>query len=122
MNKDMKGLKTNLDLMDQTFMTLKKNAKFRMDRQFFEGILQRDKDSIFESIETMSTIEHKKRNKHSFYMKDYVSHQEIGYAKIAWLNDIEIEFNNKFIPNSMLPINPNSKYIDEMENYIHQNN
>ncbi len=114
MNKDYSGLSKNIIIMESTFMTLKRNSVFENDFKFFKGLLAKDKDLIFESLNTMLTKEHKKRNRHCFYMKDIVSHPVIGYAKISWINDIEIEFDNKLIHNALLPINPNNSYLNEI--------
>lgn len=107
---DEKGLSENLDIMESVFLRLKKNQPLLPDYDFFRGILTKNKDKIYESIVYLSTKAHKKRNRHSYYLKDVVSQPGAGFAKIAWMNEIELEFDNELIPNSLLPIAPLSVY------------
>lgn len=85
---------------------------------FFKGILDRDKDAIFDSITRLATKEHKRRNKNSYYMKTLISQPAMGYAKIAWINGFEVEFDSPLISNDLLPIKPSKDYQNKIQPYI----
>lgn len=114
MNKDYKGLKENLKIMDNVFLKMKKNALLKIDYDFFKGILDKNKDLIFESINTLANKEHKKRNRDSAFYKDLVSQPAMGYAKIAWVNGYELEFDSTLIHNELLPFKPNKNYTNQV--------
>ncbi len=114
---DLDGLSLNLKIMETVFLKMKKNAVFKTDYDFFSGILEHNKDKVFGAINILSTKEHKTRNKNSFYMKDIVSQPASGYAKIAWINGLEIEFDNDLIPNQLLPMSPLSNYPNKIKEY-----
>lgn len=117
MNKDYDGLNSNLKLMQSIFLKFKKNQVFKTDFDFFDGISNDNKDKVFKSINRLATLEHKKRNKNSYYMKDLISQPAAGYAKIAWINGLELEFENQLIPNELLPIKPLINYENKIQEY-----
>lgn len=117
MNRDEEGLGANLDIMENVTLKLKKHAALKVDYDFFKGILERDKDAIFTAINTLSTKDHKKRNSQSRYMKDIISQPAIGYAKIAWINEFELEFDSPRIFNDLLPVRPLKNYKNEIQPY-----
>lgn len=117
MAKDIDGLGSNLEIMERVFLKLKKHEALKSDYEYFKGVLNRDKDKIIEVINIMSTKEHKKRNKEPFYMKNIISQPGVGYAKIAWINGIEIEFDNVLIPNELLPVKPLNRYDNMLKRY-----
>ena len=114
MNKDHQGLNDNLVIMDNVFLKMKKNAPLKIDYDFFKAILDKNKDLIFESINTLVTKEHKKRNRDSAFYKDLISQPAMGYAKIAWINGYELEFDSTLIHNELLPFKPNKNYSDQV--------
>lgn len=116
MNKDYDGLSLNLQTMDSVFMKKKKNAAFEADMDFFRGLLNKDKDKVFESINLLATKKHKSRNRHSFFYEDIVSQPAMGYAKIAWINGLELEFDLPLIHNELLPVKPLDSYEDNFRN------
>ncbi len=117
MTRDYDGLMSNLIVMETVFLRMKKNAVFTNDYDFFSGILKQDKDKVFNSINILSTKEHKKRNKDSYYKKDLISQPALGFAKIAWINEMELEFDNDLIPNELLAIKPLDRYQDKIYEY-----
>lgn len=112
MNKDYSALRHSIQIAKEKSLKLKKNQWLNLDLEFFNGILNKEKDKVFNVINLLCTKEHKKRNKHSFFYKDIISHPAQGYLKIAWINEMEIEIDNKYIHNEIIPINPNVKYDD----------
>ncbi len=114
MNKDFDGLQENLEIMDRVLLKLKKNALLKIDYDFFNGILSKNKDLIFKSINVLASKEHNKRNRDSAFYKDLVSQPAMGYAKIAWINGHQLEFNSPLIHNDLLPIKPNKNYSDKV--------
>lgn len=114
MNKDFDGLRENLKIMDSTFLKLKKNELIKIDYDFFNGIINKNKDVIFESINTLATKHHKKRNLKSSLYRNLVSQPAMGYAKIAWVNGYELEFDSPLIHNELLPCKPNKNYTDKV--------
>jgi hypothetical protein len=114
MNQDYEGLNANLKIMESVLLKMKKNAVLKIDFDFFNGVLNKDKDLIFESINTLSTKEHKKRNRYSAFYKDLISQPAMGYAKIAWRNGFELEFKSPLIHNELLPIKPNFNYTNKV--------
>ena len=114
MNKDYSGLSNNLKTMESTFLKLKKNDLIKVDYDFFNGILNKNKDVIFESINTLVTKQHKKRNLKSSIYRDLVSQPAMGYAKIAWVNGFELEFDSPLIHNALLPFKPNNNYSEKV--------
>lgn len=114
MNKDLDGVSKDIEIIKNKCLTKKKNLWMELDLQFFESIINKDKDSAFEIINILATKEHKKRNKHSWIYKDLISQPALGFAKILWINEIELEFNNKFLINDLLPIKPNNNYNDSI--------
>ena len=119
MNKELSGLSENLNIWEKKFLKLKKNELLKTDFEFFKGIIDMDKDLIFKTINILSTKYHRKRNKYLSFYQDFVSQPAMGYAKIAWLYGIELEFENELIHNELLPVKPNKNYtikISEFKN------
>ncbi|QSE98850.1 immunity 49 family protein [Fulvivirga lutea] len=114
MNKDHKGLSLNIQSMKDVFIKKKKNAVFAPDMNFFEGIIKNDKDKIFKSIQLLATTWHSSRNKHSSIYQNFVSQPAMGYAKIAWINGFELEFNSPLIHNHLLPLKALPKYSNDL--------
>jgi hypothetical protein len=54
------------------------------------------------------------RNRYSF-CKDFFSFPALGYAKLAWLKDIEVDINHPGVPKELLLVRPNKEYIDEYD-------
>ncbi|WP_152286666.1 hypothetical protein [Flavicella marina] len=114
MNKDYQALDENLKIMDNIFLKMKKNVALKIDYNFFKGILEKNKDLVFESINALATKEHKKRNRDSAFYKDLISQPAMGYAKIAWINGYQLEFDSTLIHNELLPFKPNKNYTDRV--------
>ena len=110
--------KTELERLNEIVKTrclkLKKNQWMNIDLKFFEGIVEEDETKVKDTIVQLCTTEHKRRNKHSFFFKDIVSHPAQGYLKIAWLNNMQIEIENKYIHQEIIPIEPNEEYEDNV--------
>jgi hypothetical protein len=122
MNRDYSLLNKSIKIAKEKSLNLKKNQWMHLDLEFFDGILNKKKDKVFKAINQLCTKEHKKRNKHSFFFKDIISHPAQGYLKISWINEIEIEVNNKYIHNELIPISPNKKYDDNAKILIEKMN
>lgn len=120
MNKDLDGVSKDIEIIKNKCLPKKKNQWMELDLQFFQSIINKDKDSAFKIINILATKEHKKRNKDSWIYKDLISQPALGFAKILWINGIELEFNNKFLINELLPIKPNGNYKDNIELLINK--
>lgn len=118
MNKNIKELNRLNKIVKSKCLILKKNQWMTIDLKFFEGIVEGDKTKVKETIIQLCSQEHKRRNKHSFFYKDIVSHPAQGYLKIAWLNNMKVEVENKYIHNEIIPIQPNEKYEDNAKNLM----
>jgi len=114
MNKDLDAVAKDIEVIKSKCLAKKKNQWMELDLRFFESIINKDKDSAFDVINILATKEHKKRNKHSWIYKDLISQPALGFAKILWINGIELEFNNKFLINELLPIKPIDNYEDNI--------
>ena len=114
MNKDLEGVSKDIEIIKNKCLPKKKNQWMETDLRFFESIINKDKDSAFEIINILATKDHKKRNKDSWIYKDLISQPALGFAKILWINEIELEFNNKFLINELLPVKPNNDYKDNI--------
>lgn len=113
---DTSGLEELLNIVQYNPKAKKKNEWFTDELPFFEGIIKKDKDKIFNTISHLcSPKQHKITNSYNGIYKELISFPAIGYAKIAWLNKIEVEFENPLIVNELLPIQPIKEYIDEIE-------
>lgn len=115
MNQDMSELKRLTDIVKSKCLKLKKNQWMNLDLNFFEGIIEKDTQKIEETISLLCTKEHKKRNKHSFFYQDIVSHPAQGYLKISWINELQINIDNQYIHKELLPIKPNLNYKDNVK-------
>ena len=118
MNQNTEELKRLNEIVRTKCLTLKKNQWMNIDLNFFEAIVEEDQTKIRDTIIQLCTKEHKRRNKHSFFFKDLVSHPAQGYLKIAWLNNMQIEIENKYLHQEILPIVPNEKYKDNVANLM----
>lgn len=114
MNQNKEELERLNEIVRTKCLNLKKNQWMNIDLKFFEGIVEQDETKIRDAIIQLCTKEHKRRNKHSSFFKDVVSHPAQGYLKIAWLNNMQIEIDNKYIHNEIIPSEPNEKYDDNV--------
>ena len=114
MTKNLEELQRLIRIVKTKCLKLKKNQWMNIDLGFFEGIIEQDELRIKETIIQLCTKEHKRRNKHSFFFKDIVSHPGQGYLKIAWLNDFKVEVDNDYIHNEIISIEPNKNYEDNI--------
>jgi len=113
---DKSGLEELLNIIQNNPRAKKRNEWFVDEIPFFEGILKNDKDKIHNTICNLSSLKkHKLTNSHNGFYEELISFPAIGYAKIAWLNNIEIEFENPLLINELLPINPISDYKDKIK-------
>ena len=118
MTKNKTELKRLNEIVKTKCLELKKNQWMKIDLNFFEGIVEEDEKKTRDTIVQLCTKEHIRRNKHSFFFKDIVSHPAQGYLKIAWLNNMQIEIENKYIHSEIIPIKPNEVYEDNVANLM----
>lgn len=81
---------------------------------FFNGILEKDIDSITKALEELVEPKfHKKRVlSHTI---DLVAKPDAGFSKLAWIRGFEIEIDSYLIPKELMPIKPNGKYKIEYD-------
>ncbi|AWV96803.1 hypothetical protein [Arcticibacterium luteifluviistationis] len=118
MNQEIDKLANLVEIVKEKTLDKKKNEWLRIDLQFFEGIINKEKDIVLDVVKQLCTTEHKRRNKHSWFYKDLVSQPAQGYAKIAWLNGLQIEIENDFVYNEFLPTSPMKEYDDNAKELI----
>ncbi|MEO6520261.1 MAG: Imm49 family immunity protein [Mucilaginibacter sp.] len=96
-----------IDIMDKK--TIKRHKLLIADRDFYEGMLNKDKNQIQDSINKILKA-HKTRNKHYQLINEFISHPALGYIKLAWLKNIEINIDHPLIPKELLPYKPLDRY------------
>ena len=116
MKSDMSELNRLLKIIDGT----KSNKLYFKDQMpIFEGLINGDKDLIFNTINDIcSPRKHKRTNSNYGIYTNITSFPAIGYAKIAWINNHQIEFSNKYIDNELLPVNSNLTYTNDVDSLI----
>lgn len=114
MTKKKPELERLIEIVKTKCLKLKKNQWMNIDLKFFEGIVEEDETKVKDTILQLCTKEHKRRNKHSFFFKNIVSHPAQGYLKIAWLNNLQIEIDNEHIHQEIISIEPNQEYDDNV--------
>lgn len=70
-------------------------------------------DLVFEAVNEMIS-QHDRTNDFPL-LNDLISCPALGYAKLAWLQGMEIDFNHPLIPQAMLPYQPLEVYDDKHE-------
>jgi hypothetical protein len=106
MKQDWAMLERNLNLIET--ITLPKKTKspelMRLDFEFYRAIYEKDKPKCEEVLEKLVSPKiHKKRND-SPLLAQYISMPAAGYAKLAWVNGLEVQVNTPLIPKAMLPV------------------
>lgn len=115
MKGDMRKL-TNLIELVNCPSTKKKNIYFEDELPFFQGLLEQNTDLISKTINQISSPRnHKRTNSHNGIFKDFTSFPAVGYAKIAWINNHQLELRNELIDNELLPILPNPSYENDVD-------
>ena len=107
--EDWERLKWSLNIMATKDQKL--NAVLLPDRFFFEGLLNKDEGKVNDALKRLLK-DHKKRNKYMGIAQDYISIPALGYAKLAWLKEMEIEIDHPLIPKELLPYRPLENYVD----------
>ncbi len=105
--KDWQKLKWALEIIATKNQALKK--VLLPDRMFFEGLLEKDPNKITDAIQALLRV-HNKRNKHMGIAQNYISTPALCYAKLAWLNGIEVGIKHKLLPGELLPLKPLDNY------------
>ena len=112
MLNDTQGIEKNLNLIETISLNklTKKEEGLRDDYEFFKALNNCDKNKMEEILEKLVSPKiHKKRNINNI-QSEYISFPAIGYAKLAWRKNIQVEVNSKLLPKDLLPINPLEKY------------
>jgi hypothetical protein len=105
-------IERNINLIETKYFKLYPKDKESMiyDLEFYKALFQKDKKSCETILQEMVTPKiHKMRNCESLFRK-YVSMPALGYAKLAWICDVEVGVKSKLIPKKLLPIQPNESY------------
>jgi hypothetical protein len=105
--EDWEQLKWALDILDKK--RLAKNKTLMPDREFYEGMMNSDKQQIEKALAQLIK-DHKKRNKNKELINEFVSHPALGYAKLAWLKGVEVEVNSPLVPKELLSVKPLDNY------------
>lgn len=110
LKEDWASLQALVERMD-TKMLVQKQWQFALwDREVFVGFLERDKAKIENALKEMLVPKvHKARNKHQIY-PECVSFPALGYAKLAWMQGMEVAVNNPLVPQELLPVQPLAVY------------
>jgi hypothetical protein len=112
MGDKLKALEEYLPILTKRSQK-KSDAALEFDVDFFKAFIEKDKAKIEEALMKLADKKnHLYRSKHLGLTKEFISHPCIGYAKLCWLKDINVEINNLLIPKALLPILPNAEYVD----------
>jgi predicted transcriptional regulator len=110
---DYSGVSHNLKIMEEKIIIKKSAKRSIITYDYYKALLDKDKDKVVEIIyRFLSPKEHNYRNKHQDILKEFVSQPTIGYTKLAWLQGMEIEIDSPYIPMDLMPIKPNTTYVD----------
>lgn len=116
---DLAGVEHNLELMKKV-VEKKSGAWAVLDYHFYKALAKQDKLQAEQILaEFVSPKNHKARNKHFALVGELISLPAIGYAKLAWLLDIEVAVNSPYIPKEWLPVQPLGIY-DEYYDFLKQ--
>lgn len=82
----------------------------QIDYEFYKALLEKNKSRCEKILDQLISPKiHKKRNDDPL-LSQFVSQPALGYAKLAWMNGIEVEVNSPLIPKELLPIKPLDNY------------
>ena len=112
MANDNVGIERNLNIIEtKTLKKLpKKEEGLKDDYEFYKALHSCDKAKMEEILEKLVSPKiHKKRNDNTL-LNQYISLPALGYAKLAWRNNIEVEVSSNLIPKELLPIKPLNNY------------
>lgn len=110
--EDWEKVQRCLDIMARKNQQI--NKVLLPDRMFLESFAKKDRQGMEDALRLLLK-DHKKRNKYMITAQDYISIPALGYAKLAWLKDIEIEIDHPLIPKELLPYRPLTHYDDKYE-------
>jgi hypothetical protein len=109
---DTRTIERNLNIIETVTLPKKTQSPelMRLDFEYYKALYKKDKGKCEEILEQfVSPKMHKKRNDDPLLSK-YVSQPALGYAKLAWMNGLEVETNSNLIPKELLPIKPLDNY------------
>jgi len=112
MKSDWEQVKWSLEIMKTKNVKMAK--AIQPDLRFFEGILEKDENKMRDAVIQLLK-NHKKRNGQMGIAQDYISVPALTYAKLAWLQGIEIEIDHPLVPKELLPIRPLDNYDDKYD-------
>ncbi|WP_040279283.1 immunity 49 family protein [Psychroserpens damuponensis] len=97
----------------------KKHRKYYFkdkDAQMYRAIVNNNKKEVEELLEFfVLPSTYKKRNDNLAIYKDLYVMPALGFAKLAWINGLEVDIDHPLLPNTLLPIQPNDNYEIEYE-------
>jgi hypothetical protein len=112
MIKDMERLDRDLKIIKDVTLKKKMNSWMELDYELFKSILQSNEKKATEILTTfVSNKMHKSRNIHENY-REILSFPALGYAKLCWINGLEVKVNSPFLPIDLLNVQPLSIYSD----------
>jgi len=109
---DIKTIERNLNIIETITLSKKVQSPelMKLDFEFYKALYEKNKGKCEEILEQfVSPKIHKRRNDDPLLSK-YVSQPALGYAKLAWINGVEVDTNSPLIPKELLPIQPNDNY------------
>ena len=103
-------------VLENFFAKHRKYPFKEIDGAILQGILEKDLAKIEENLNILLTPKnHKRRNGIYPMRKDLLSFPALGFAKLAWLRGIKVDIDHPLIPKALLPIRPNSEYVDSYD-------
>jgi len=112
MGKDMDRVSRDLEIMKTVTLKKKMNDWMIKDYNLFKAIYEQDLQTTTNLLEDfVSKKLHKSRNRHEIY-PGLLSFPALGYAKLAWINGLEVKIDSSFIPNELLSVKPIDSYTD----------
>ncbi len=87
-----------------------KKAHLEVHIAIWQAIKERDKDKLNNTLLDLIRKAHWYFNPKIDFDGFFISSPAVGYLKAAWLLDLEVEVDHKYIPMEMMPYNPLHHY------------
>lgn len=83
-----------------------KGAHLDLHINVWQAIETRDKTRLQKGLLTLIRKAHKYLNQLNYIATHFISSPAIGYLKAAWLLDLEVDVDHKYIPMELMPYQP----------------
>ncbi len=118
LNGDLGNVERNLEKLKK-IVEKKSGAWAVLDYHFYKALAEQDKLKVEQLLTEFSNPKKHKPRNHFGLVGEFISLPTIGYAKLAWLLDMEVAVNSPYIPKEWLPVQPLAIY-DEYYDFLKQ--